>query len=358
MQTDPLKPIGGRAAWTGAEMARDPSWVFRLDAAAVAEVDAALAGVRARGLPLSRIRAGDFPLPGLRPLLETVSRELEEGRGLVRISGLPADRYGSDEMKAVFWGLCAHLGTPLPQNTRGEILAEVRDETGTGTAVTGPDATGAVPSARARSRSTGPLRFHTDKCDVLALLCASNGIAGGESRIVSTVAIHDALAERRPDLLRVLYEDFHRMRPADEEGEGHQDRVFTMPVFSRGPDGAFTSQYSRTYVEMAHAEPGVPPLRPEQIEAMDALAAIADELSLQLPFEPGQIQLMNQHVTYHGRTAYADDATSGTSRVLMRIWLATANSRALPAGHAVQWGTTAPGAVRGGAIPGQSALAA
>jgi hypothetical protein len=327
-------PIGGRAAWTGAELARDPSWVFRLDGAAVAEIDAALAGIRARGLPLPRIRAGDFPLPTLRPLLDAVSQELEEGRGLVRISGLPADRYSSDEMKAVFWGLCAHLGTPLPQNTKGEILAE------------------------ARSRSTGPLRFHTDKCDVLALLCASNGIAGGESRIVSTVAIHDALAERRPDLLKVLYEDFHRMRPADEEGEGHQDRVFTMPVFSRGPDGAFTSQYSRTYVEMAHAEPGVPPLRPEQVEAMDALAAIADELSLQLPFEAGQIQLMNQHVTYHGRTAYADDAASGTSRVLMRIWLSAPNSRALPAGHAVQWGTTAPGAVRGGAIPGRSALAA
>lgn len=362
MQTEPFKPIGGRAAWTGAELAHDPGWVFRLDAAAVAEIDAALAGIRARGLAspaaLPRIRAADFPLPGLRSLLDSVSRELEDGRGLVRISGLPAERYSPDEMKAVFWGLCAHLGTPLPQNTKGEILAEVRDETGTGAAVTGPDATGAVPSARARSRSTGPLRFHTDKCDVLALLCASNGIAGGESRIVSTVAIHDTLAARRPDLLAVLYQDFHRMRPADEEGEGHQDRVFTMPVFSRGPTGAFTSQYSRTYVEMAHAEPGVPPLRPEQVEAMDALAAIADELSLQLPFEPGQIQLMNQHVTYHGRTAYADDATSGASRVLMRIWLSTPNSRALPAGHAVQWGTTAPGAVRGGAIPGQSALAA
>jgi len=358
MQQDHLSPIGGPAAWTGADLARDPGWMFRIGPEGISEIDAALAGVRARGLPLPRIRAADFPLPGLRPLLEAATRELEEGRGLVRISGLPAERYAPDDMKAVFWGLAAHLGTPLPQNTKGEILAEVRDETGRGLAVTGADAEGAVPSARARSRSTGPLRFHTDKCDVLALLCASNGIAGGESRIVSTVAIHDALAARRPDLLAVLYGDFHRMRPADEEGEGHADRVFTMPVFSRGPDGAFTSQYSRTYVEMAHAEPGVPPLRPEQVEAMDALAAIADELCLQMPFEAGQIQLMNQHVTYHGRTAYADDAAAGAARVLLRIWLSAPNSRALPAGHAVQWGSTAPGAVRGGAIPGQSALAA
>jgi hypothetical protein len=355
MQPDHLNPIGGRAAWTGADLAADPSWVRRLDAAALAEIDAALSTIRTRDLSPPAIRAADFPLPTLRPLLDDVARELEEGRGVVRISGLPVDRYTPDDLKRIFWGICTNLGTPLPQNTKGEILAEVRDETGTGAAVTGPDATGAVPSARARSRSTGPLRFHTDKCDVLALLCASNGIAGGESRIVSTIAIHDALAARRPDLLEVLYRDFHRMRPADEEGEGHSDRVFTMPVFARGPDGEFTSQYSRTYVEMAHAEPGVPPLKPEQVEAMDMLAALGDELCLQLPFEPGQIQLMNQHVTYHGRTAYADDAASGASRVLMRIWLSMPNSRPLPAGHVVQWGNIAPGAVRGGAVPGRAA---
>jgi hypothetical protein len=114
MQPDLLKPIGGRAAWTGADLASDPSWVFRLEAPAIAEIDAALAGIRARGLPLPRIRAEDFPLPTVRPLLETVSKELEDGRGLVRISGLPAERYSADDMKAVFWGICAHLGTPLP----------------------------------------------------------------------------------------------------------------------------------------------------------------------------------------------------------------------------------------------------
>ncbi|WP_426957032.1 TauD/TfdA family dioxygenase [Muricoccus radiodurans] len=356
MQPDPLLPIGGRAAWTGADLSRDTGWLRRLDAAAIAEIEAALE--TARGVPLAHLTAARFPLPGLSRMLEALARELEEGSGLVRLAGLSPERYAPEDLKRIFWGLMVNLGTPLPQNTKGEILAEVRDETGTGAAVTGPDATGAVPSARARSRSTGPLRFHTDKCDVLALLCASNGIAGGESRIVSTVAIHDAMATRRPDLLRVLYQDFHRMRPADEEGDGHADRVFTMPVFSRGPNGEFTSQYSRTYVEMAHAEPGVPPLRPDQVEAMDMLAALADELSLQMPFEPGQIQLMNQHITYHGRTAYADDAQAGTSRVLLRIWLAMPNSRALPAGHAVQWGSTAPGALRGGAMPGRSALAA
>lgn len=353
-----IAPIGGAAAWRGGdELAARGFWPRRLTGAEVAALDAALADVKAAGRRVPAIAQQHFAVPALAPLLADLTEELERGAGVVRVSGLPVDRLSRDDLRTLFWGLCANVGTPLFQNTTGEVLAEVKDEAGQGIAVMGGQG-GAVPSARARSRSTGPLRFHTDKCDLLSLLCASNGIAGGVSRIVSTIAIHDEMARRRPDLLAVLYEDFWRMRPADEEGDQHADRVFRMPVFSRAADGAFTSQYSRTYVEMAHAEPGVPPLRPEQIEAMDLLAVLADELCAEAPFTPGDIQLLNQHITYHGRTAYSDDAAAGAHRVLLRIWLAVPFSRALPEGHRVQWGATEAGALRGGAILGRSAIAA
>ncbi len=349
--------IGGAAAWRGGdELAARGFWPRRLAAEEIAALEAALAAVKAAGRAPPAVARAHFAVPALAPLLAEVAAELEDGAGVVRLSGLPVERFSREELRTLFWGLCVNLGTPLFQNTTGEFIGEVKDETGAGIAVTG-GGDGPVPSARARSRSTGPLRFHTDKCDVLALLCASNGIAGGVSRVVSTVAIHDEMARRRPDLLAVLFDDFFRMRPADEEGVGHADRVFRMPVFARGPEGAFTSQYSRTYVEMAHAEPGVPPLRAEQIEAMDLLAALADELCAEAPFTPGDIQLLNQHVTYHGRTAYADDATAGAHRVLLRVWLAVPGSRALPEGHRVQWGATEAGALRGGAVLGRSAVA-
>lgn len=340
-----MTPIGGRAAWSGAELARDTGWIMPLPPEAEHEIAAALAGLGDLAPP--RFDARRFPLPRTAPFLAEVARELEHGRGLVRLTGLDPARFAPADLKRVFWGLMCHLGTPLPQNTTGEIIGEVKDETGTGTAV-------ASGTARARSRSTGPLRFHTDKCDLLALLCASNGIAGGVSRIVSTVAIHDAMLRRRPDLLAVLHEAFWRARPADEEGEGMAAKPFPMPVFARGPDGAFTSQYSRTYVELAQGMPGVPPLTPAQVEAMDLLAALAEELCVEMPFEPGQIQLMNQHVTYHGRTAYQDGADG--RRNLLRIWLSSPLSRALPPGHAGQWGDVRAGALRGGAMPGRSAL--
>lgn len=355
-----LSPIGGPSAWRGAELAARGFWPRRMTGAEVAGLVEAATMAREAGLAPPGFGRERFAIPALAPLLADVARELEHGAGVVRLAGLPVESIPAADLKRLFWGLCCNIGTPLLQNTTGEVLAEVKDETGQGIAVTG-GGPGPVPSARARSRSTGPLRFHTDKCDVLALLCASNGIAGGVSRVVSTVAIQDEMARRRPDLLALLYQDYWRMRPGDEEGsEGFhgKNRVFPMPVFARGPGGGFTSQYSRTYVEMAQEVEGVPRMSPAQVEALDMLAALAEELCAEAPFTPGDIQFLNQHVTYHGRTAYADDAGSGRHRVLQRIWLAVPDSRALPEGHRVQWGRTEAGALRGGAIPGVSAIAA
>jgi len=40
--------------------------------------------------------------------------------------------------------------------------------------------------------------------------------------------------------------------------------------------------------------------------------------------------------------------TDLANRLLLRLWLAPRNSRPLPPGFEVLWGTTAPGAPRGG----------
>jgi hypothetical protein len=92
----------------------------------------------------------------------------------------------------------------------------------------------------------------------------------------------------------------------------------------------------------------VPRLTAAQEEALDLHAAVCEELAFTMELQPGDIQLLNNHVIYHGRTAYDDDAGSDRDRLLLRLWLAPRNSRALPPGFEVLWGTTAPGAARGG----------
>ncbi|HEX4172937.1 MAG TPA: taurine catabolism dioxygenase TauD, partial [Acetobacteraceae bacterium] len=120
----------------------------------LAEIDAALTAVRHR--PLFGFDAKDFPLPATADLLAEISDELENGLGAIRLRGLPVQRYSDDEIRQIFWGLGRHLGTPLYQNARGEIMGEVRDETRLDAKTYIESEPGKIASSRARARSTGP----------------------------------------------------------------------------------------------------------------------------------------------------------------------------------------------------------
>ena len=88
-----------------------------------------------------------------------------------------------------------------------------------------------------------------------------------------------------------------------------------------------------------------------QWQALDLLVELAAELSLEMRLEPGDMQLLNNHVVYHARAAFEDHSEPGHGRLLVRQWLAMPNSRALPEGHEVLWRSAAPGAHRGGIWP-------
>lgn len=334
-------PIPG--AWTGAELERGGQWLRRFDDGHRAEIAAALAAVTAAGLPEIGFGRADFPLDRTATLLADVGEELEEGCGAVRLQGLDVERYGEADLRRIFWGIGAHLGIALFQNSRGEIMGEVRDE-----AMGAMAEPGKVLASRARARSTGPLRFHTDRCDVIALLATRNSKAGGLSKLASIKTIHNEMLRRRPDLLELLFQPFWRRRSEDIEA-AQLGRHVALPVFGL-QDGRLTSQYSRTFVEQAQEDPGIPRLTAAQDEALDMLAEIAEASCLHAGFTQGDIQLLNNHVVYHGRTAYENDAAAGQERLLLRLWLATPRSRALPPGFEVYWGETAPGVVRGGTL--------
>jgi hypothetical protein len=334
-------PFQTRAAWHGPDLARSNAWVRTLGEPELREIDAAL--TRVARLPFAEITKSDFPLAATADLLAEIGEELEDGLGAMRLSGLPVARYGEDDLRRLLWGIGTHLGTAMYQNPRGEILGEVRDETRDPNPSYVPVEPGKVVSSRARTRSTGPLRFHTDRADVIALLCVNNSKAGGVSKLASTVTIYNQILRRRPDLLELLCQDYWRTRVEDEIG----GNVFAMPVFGIR-NGKLTSQYSRTFVEQAQESPAVPRLTPVQNEALDFLAAVAEEVCLLAPFAPGDLQLLNNHVIYHGRTAYEDDPAQAQTRLLFRLWLSVPNSRPLPEGFDVLWGDIAPGAIRGG----------
>jgi Taurine catabolism dioxygenase TauD, TfdA family len=346
MRTLTSAPIAGPAAWLGADMARSTAWIRHVPDPARAELEGALRGLTRRGLAWPHFDRDDFPLPTFSRDLAEVLDELEQGRGFVLLRGLPVDGYTDDELKNLCWGLGTHLGRARYQNARGELIGEVRDEVRRYGAVHEPTQEAILGrSSRSKARSSGPLRFHTDRCDVVTLLCVRRARAGGLSKLVSAVSVSNAILARRPDLHALLCQDYWRSRQGEEAG-GERE-VYALPVWAVHGD-KFTTQYSRTFVEAAQKLERVPRLTAAQEEALDMHAAVCEELAFTMTLEPGDLQLLNNHVIYHGRTAYEDEDGRDRDRLLLRQWLAPPNSRPLPTGFEALWGTTAPGVPRGG----------
>ena len=341
-------PLTGPAVWRGDEIKNATRWIRDLPPSSAAELDRALQAVKAKGLEWSHIRREDFPLSGLDGLLDDIRDELENGCGILKLRGFPVDRYDEADLRRIYFGLGTHLGAPVFQNRSGELMRAIRDEgahVGRTYGETKDQKGGTFLSSYARTLTNGGLRFHTDRTDVVGLLCVRQARAGGVSTLASTPAIHNAILERRPDLLDELFKDYWRSR-FGEEGTT-KETAYPLPIFGLR-DGKFTSHYSLTFIEAAQMAPGVPTLTDKQKEAIDVLMATAQELCFEMTLDPGDLQLINSHVTYHGRTPFEDDFAAGKSRLLLRLWLSMPNNRPLPEGHEILWRNIEAGHLRGG----------
>jgi len=341
------KLLEGACVWTGAEMVENQRWVQRFPAAVLESIDNAVHQVR--DIDWKAVTRRNFPLPGAEAFFDDVREELENGSGMVKIQGLDVSRYNPDQLRRIWYGLGAHLGTPLFQNRRGEVMREIKDE-GAGVAVklygATVDADGKeFLSSGARTLSPGQLRFHTDRCDVVGLLCVRQASEGGVSKLASSATVYNEMLKRRPDLHALLCKPIPRARFGEEAGGEHI--AYDLPVFGVR-DGKLTSHFSLTYIENAQLMPGVRKLSDAEHEALRLLLDLAQEHCFEMRFSPGDIQLLNNHVIYHGRTAFKDDASTNQDRMLMRLWLGVPNSRALPNDHAVLWGDVSAGKPHGG----------
>jgi hypothetical protein len=66
--------------------------------------------------------------------------------------------------------------------------------------------------------------------------------------------------------------------------------------------------------------------------------------------EPGDLQLINSHVTLHSRTDFRDHEDPAKKRLLFRLWLATPDGDRLPESWRPVFKTVEPGTVRGGIL--------
>lgn len=332
----PLR-VEGPAAWYGKDLAGTDRWSYRLTASEVDEVEAAVEGVLRRGMSIAGVGRDDFLLPTLGPVLEGVLHELIHGGGLVLVRGLPVTRWSIERCALAFWGLGTHLGRAVSQNAGGHLLGHVKD--------IGLDPTN--PSHRIYATSARH-RYHTDSCDVVGLMCLRRAKAGGESSVVSSVTLYNEMMARRPDLVETLAEPFFVDRKGEiPEGKGPHYR---MAVFHHH-DGLLSTIYARDFIEAAQRFEDVPRLSARQIEALDLLDELSasPQLRLDMVLEPGDVQLLHNHVTLHARTAYEDHPEPERKRHLLRLWLSPDGGRPLPPVFAERYGSVEPGR-RGGIV--------
>jgi hypothetical protein len=336
--TPPRPLVDGPSAWIGRNLrAREDEWIYPLSATEIAEIESATASVRAGGLDIAEIGRGDFPLPTLGARLDAMRGEILNGRGFVLIRGLPVEGRPIADSAAAYWGIGSHLGNARSQNAKGHLLGHVRD---LGLATSDPN----VRTYQTTERQ----HFHTDSCDIVGLLCLKTAKTGGLSSLTSSMAIYNAMATRRPDLVWRLFQPF----PTDRRGEvpAGKQPFFEIPVYNDYA-GCLSVLYSRTYINSSQRFPEARRLDPEDVEALDMFDALANDSDLRLDMQlrPGDMQFVHNHTILHDRTAFEDWPEPERKRHLLRLWLAAPGARPLPPVYAERYGSVTIGD-RGGII--------
>ena len=306
MQTIIRTPITETSAWRGEDMTGRTDWIIHLQPAHIAEIETAMRFAMASGIEVTQLKREHFQIPGVESEIARWSHELQSGRGFLVVRGLPVECYDDYEVRTIFWGLSLYMGTALSQNSYGELLGDVYDE---GVKM----GQGKVRGYRTNSF----LMFHSDRADVVGLLCLHKAKEGGVSSLVSTMAIHNEMLKQHPEYLPPLYNGLLYVN-IEEGGDYSQWRV---PIFSVH-NGVLSSRCSRNTIESAR-KMGIAKYSELEIAALlylDELAA-DPKLRLDMDLQRGDMQFINNYTTLHSRTEYIDHEDKKLRRHMVRLWL-------------------------------------
>jgi len=304
-------PITDYSAWYGHDYAGREDWAHHLTAAELNDLDLALARVTEAELAPLEFTRDAFPLPVLGGVLGCMLDELEDGRGFALLRGLPVEKYDEPSLYRLYWGLAVHLGEMISQNAKGDLIGRVED---IGVDINAPNARGYTTSAA--------LHPHNDSSDIVGLLCVRQAKEGGQNMIASAMTIYNEVLTRHPEYLDMLYRGFHYdVRGEGLTGKSNEVTRNRVPVFSYH-DGRLSCRFNRRAIETAAEKMGKPLTALER----DALSFIANltvdpSVRLDFPLQPGDLQLLNNHMVLHARNNFTDWPDPERKRLLLRLWV-------------------------------------
>ena len=296
-----------RMAWRGSDIKKDDI-AFDLTRRHTAALKELLDSFHQKGLTLGQILPQHCRHPALDADLARVFDEIQEGRGIVIIRGIPVDGHSVDEVSAMFWALGTHFGRGVSQSALGDLLGLVRDETPPGEA----------ESARGYTRRR-ELSLHVDLAQIVGLMCVHQGRSGGESQYASGLAVYEDIGAKWPDLLPILHRGFPYHRRGEEAPGQPQITPYNIPVFSER-EGRVSIFMVREIINAAYRE-----LRrsftPQEIDAIDTFRATARELQFETRLEPGEASFLNNYTIMHARSEFEDWGDPEQNRLMLRLWL-------------------------------------
>jgi hypothetical protein len=332
--TPPFAP----RAWTAQQLHDDTSWIHRLSPAAVEQIEAGLAHAKRLGKPMLQMTADDFPLgDAARAALRAAIHETQDRWGLCLLKGFPVERWSADDARLACWGVGLHTGLARTQNRASQVMTDVRDEGGSYKTKNG----------RGYNTNAG-LDFHMDSGDVVALMVLQTAKSGGESKIVSSMALRDEIQRTRPDLIPVLQQAYFHSYQGTQDAS--QPPYYRCPILGDDPQ-YFAMRTNRKNTVAAQRDfEDVPRLTPQQSEALDLLDTLMPDprLCFSMWLERGDLQILNNFVILHSRTNFEDYEEPEKKRHLLRLWLALPESQPLPPQWKEYYGDVRPGSVRGG----------
>ena len=313
-------PIDHPSAWKVTDFKTASDYTIDLTATDLAELERAIRRIKAAGLGLDDLGREHFDLPSLRPLIDEIRDQIEDGRGFVVLRRLPVEDYSKDEIGMIFWGIGTHLGRGLSQSVLGDRLGHVKD-------FSRED-----PLARAY-RNKQELSPHTDSCDLVGLACLREAKTGGVSRLTSALTVHNVMLEEHPEFLERLYRGYVFHRRGEEKPGDLPYTPYRVPVYSN-TEGKVSARYVRTYVEAGEAAAGRP-LGDVDLAARDRFEEISKRPDLMLEFtlQPGEMYFINNYTILHARTAFEDYEEEDRRRHLLRLWLEVPAMRPRPPAH-------------------------
>jgi alpha-ketoglutarate-dependent taurine dioxygenase len=308
-------------AWTRTTIA-PADWTVPLPEAAKRELRTVRDELRRAPVPTFLLDARDFALDACRATMAEVRRVTQSGPMFAVLDRLPMDEVTREEAIALYWLLSSLLARPVAQKLNGQMFYDVMD-------------TGAKlkPGSGIRPTVTNvDLRFHNDNSynetppEFVCLLCLHPAMQGGISQVMSVATVHDALERQHPELIARLHRPFWYDRHA--EHQPGEPTTFAAPLFERTADGTIKARLALSEIHAGYE------LRGERLdnETAAALAAVQSvfeqpELHVELGFEAGQIQYVNNRATGHARTEFSDFPEPERKRHLVRLWLRDAGRR-------------------------------